>query len=92
MRTEKINSWLSLLANFGVVVGLALLVFELRQAQHFAKTEAAVRRLNQMEEMQRTFAISDTISRIQVKAQPDGVQSLSADEFLRLRSWEAASR
>ncbi len=30
MKSERISLWLSPLANFGVLVGLALLVFELR--------------------------------------------------------------
>ncbi len=31
MDSEKLNNWLRLLANFGVVIGLALLIYELRQ-------------------------------------------------------------
>ncbi len=31
MKTERLNSWLSLGANVGVLIGLILLVFELRQ-------------------------------------------------------------
>jgi len=31
MDTNKVNKWLSLLANVGVVIGLALLIFEIRQ-------------------------------------------------------------
>ena len=31
MKTDKLNSWLSLGANVGVVVGLVLLVLEMRQ-------------------------------------------------------------
>ncbi len=92
MKSERLNSWLSLLANFGVVLGLALLIVEVRQTQHFAETEATVRRLNQMEEMHQSFALSDSLPSIQEKARSDGIQSLSADEFRRLRSWELAKR
>jgi len=31
MKSEKLNPWLSLGANVGVVIGLALLVMEIRQ-------------------------------------------------------------
>ena len=90
MRSDKLNSWLTLLANFGVVIGLALLIFELHQAQHLAETEAAVRRLNQMQEAQTDFAMSESLAPIVVKAQSDGVRSLPADERIRLRNWESS--
>ena len=43
MNSEKINSWLSLLANIGVVVGLVLLIIELNQ-----NTEQMRAQMNQM--------------------------------------------
>ena len=88
MNSDKLNSWLTLLANFGVVIGLALLIFELRQTQHLAETEAAVRRLDQMQEAQKDFAMSESLAAISVKARTVGVDSLSADEIRRLASWE----
>jgi len=45
-----------------------------------------------MEEMHQSFALSDSLPSIQEKARSDGIQSLSADEFRRLRSWELAKR
>lgn len=42
MDSEKLNSWLTLTANFGVVIGIALLVYELRETQNLTETEAAV--------------------------------------------------
>ena len=92
MKSEKLNSWLALLANFGVVVGLALLVYELRETQRLAETESSVRRLNQMQEAQTAFALSDTIAALQVKAQSDGVDSLSTVELRRLQYWENSVR
>lgn len=88
MDSEKLNSWLRLLANFGVVIGLALLIFELRQTQHIVETQATVQRLNQMQEAQVNFAISESLAPISVKANADGVQSLSESEFGRLQAWE----
>ena len=90
MQSEKLNQWLTLLANFGVVIGLALLIFEMRQTQHLAETEASVRRLNQMQEAQTGFAMSESLPPIIVRAQSEGVQSLPADELERLRSWETS--
>jgi len=92
MNSEKINSWLTFFANFGVVIGLALLILELRQTQHLAETQAAVQRLNQIQEAYVEYAISESLAAIAVKARSGGVQSLSEDDFLRLRYWEESAR
>ena len=92
MKSEKLNSWLALLANFGVVIGLALLFYELRETQSLAETEASVRRLNQMQEAQTAFALSDTVAALQVKAESKGVDSLSPVELRRLQYWEQSVR
>lgn len=92
MSSDKLNSWLTLLANFGVVLGLALLIFELRQTQHLAETEATVRRLSQMQEAQTNFALSDSLPPIIVKARSEGVGSLTPEELIRLRNWESSIR
>ena len=86
--TDKLNSRLALLANFGVVVGLLLLVYELREAQHFAETQAAVQRLDQMQLAQTEMAMSESLSEIRVKAISDGVETLTPAELYRLQRWE----
>ncbi len=90
MRSDKLNNWLTLLANFGVVIGLALLIYEMRVTQHLAETEASVRRLNQMQEAQTDFAMSESLPQIVVRARSEGLQSLPADERERLRRWETS--
>lgn len=40
MDTEKVNKWLTLGANVGVLIGLLLLVPEIRQTNSIAKAEA----------------------------------------------------
>lgn len=92
MDSEKLNRWLALVANFGVVVGLGLLVFELREAQNFAETEASVRRLNQMQEAQTAIALSESLAELQVRARMDGASSLSPTELSRLQYWESSVR
>jgi hypothetical protein len=76
MDSDKINRWLKLLANFGVVLGLALLVYELRQSQNLVETEAAIGRLNEMQEAQSELALSDSLAEIQIKARAEGAQAL----------------
>jgi hypothetical protein len=92
MDSEKLNSWLALLANFGVVLGLALLAYELQQTQNLSETEAAVRRLNQIQEARLEFATSEFLPPIRVKARTEGIQALSAVEIDRLRDWESTVR
>jgi hypothetical protein len=92
MDSEKLNSRLAILANFGVVVGLFLLAYELRQAQHFAETEAAVRRLNQMQEAQAAMAMSESLPEIRVRALSDGIHTLTPEELYRLQRWENSVR
>jgi len=88
INSDKLNSRLALLANFGVVVGLLLLAYELREAQHFAETQAAVQRLDQMQLAQTEMAMSESLGQIRVRALSDGIQTLAPDELYRLQRWE----
>lgn len=88
MDANKLNSWLSLIANFGVLIGIALLVYELRQTQHLAETDSAVRRLEQIQVAQTAMAMSDSLPDIRVKARTQGVDALTPVELYRLQTWE----
>ena len=92
MDSAKVNSWLALLANLGVVVGLALLIYEVRESQKLAETEATVGRLNQMQVAKLEFAMNEFLIPIKVKAKTEGVQSLSPVELVRLQEWEKSVR
>jgi hypothetical protein len=88
----KIGDWLTLVANFGVVIGLFLLVLEFRESQNLAETEASVRRLNQIQEAFVEMAVSETLPAIRVKARTEGVPSLTNVELYRLQTWEESVR
>ena len=92
MTSEKLNRWLTLLANIGVVIGLALLIFELRQSQNLAETEATVRRLDQMQIARVEIATSEILASIRVKAMSEGLKSLTSVEFYKLQQWESSVR
>ena len=92
MNSEKLNRWLTLLANFGVVIGLALLIYELRESQNLAETEAAVRRLDQIQAAEVEMATSEFLASIRVKATSDGVASLTPVELFKLQQWESSVR
>ena len=44
LNSENVNRWLTLIANIGVVVGLALLIFELRQNSDLMRAQIAMDR------------------------------------------------
>jgi hypothetical protein len=92
LNSDKLNNWLTLLANVGVVIGLALLIYELRQSQDLAETNAAVRRYDQIQLAQVAMATSESLAAIKVKALSDGVESLTAVELYRLQRWENSVR
>lgn len=87
MNSDKLNNWPTLLANFGVVIGLVLLIYELRLYQNLAETEASVRRLEQMNIAQVELATNELIIPIREKAIAEGAQSLSLIELRRLQTW-----
>ena len=85
MKTEKLNSWLSLGANIGVVLGLILLIVEIGQNTEMmraqinqSRTEAA------MTEQQGTFN-SDHIPALLLKREKD--EPLTEEEAIRYRTY-----
>ena len=90
MDSRQLNERLSLLANLGVVVGLAILILEINSANKLAETQAVALRLEQMQQAQLSFAESDYLPQIRLKAISEGVQSLSKLEQSRLRRWETS--
>lgn len=92
MNSDQANKWLTLFANFGVVIGLALLIYELRMSQNLAETEAAVRRLDQMQIAQVELATSNFITLVRQKALTEGASSLTPEERSRLAAWESSVR
>ena len=74
------------------MIGLALLVVELRQSQHLAETDAAIRRFEQMQTAQVVMATSESLAEIRMRAELEGAQSLTPAELYRLRRWENSVR
>jgi len=85
MNSEKLNSWLSLGANVGVVIGLILLVVEINQ-----NTELARAQMNQdrattaMSEQQATYT-SDHVPEMLAKVEKE--QPLSEEERIRYTTY-----
>lgn len=90
MDSEKMNRWLTLGANFGVLVGLVFLVFELKQANDLAEASAYRARGEEIQSALQAIALSPDLAEIEVKAEQQGVGALSDVEARRYKSWVEA--
>ena len=87
MFTDRLNRWLTLIANFGVVIGLFLLIAELNHASKLAEVDAYQTRVKDIQELGLELALSDSLAGILSKADSEGIESLSASEFIRAQAW-----
>jgi hypothetical protein len=87
MDSSHQEKWVPVVANIGVIIGIAVLVYELNQTNRLAETQAEALRLDQIQLAQLAFAESDYLPQISLKAENEGVDSLPAIERSRLRHW-----
>ena len=62
MNLEKLNDWLTLLANVGVVIGLIALVLELRHSSQLAEVAAYQTRISEIQEINLELALSNDLA------------------------------
>ncbi len=86
MNTERINKWLTLLANFGVLVGIIFLAVEVRQSNRIAiaTTEIGVR--GQFKTINELVLANDAVAELLVKA-ADANAEFSAVETRKLNAY-----
>ena len=90
MNLEKLQGWLAILANVGVVVGLVLLIVELDQTNKQTAAATYQARIGQIDAAAQALALSDYLPEIYIKLEQGGVSDLSPTEQLRLENWEFA--
>ena len=90
MNSDRLNRWLTLVANFGVVVGLFLLIAEVNHASKLAEVDAYQTRIRDIQELNLHLALSDSLADILSKADNEGVEALTPSEFNRARAWYSA--
>ena len=90
MDSDRLNRWLSLIANIGVVVGLFVLIAEVNHASRLAEVEAYQTRVRDIQELNIQLAMSDSLADILSKAESEGLESLNPSEFRRARAWYGA--
>jgi hypothetical protein len=84
---QKLNDWLLLLANVGVVIGLVALVAELRHQSQVAQVAAYQTRIAEIQDMFLELAVSETLAGVLVKYDSAGPDALTAEEHTRVRAW-----
>ena len=89
MESSKLNSWLTLGANIGVVIGLFLLIAELNHSSQLAEVEAYQTRIRDIQELNLQLALSESLAGIIEKAEAEGVEALAPDEYRRAQAWYA---
>ena len=91
------TDWLTLLTNLGVVMGLVLLAYEIREANKLSTTQAYVERMDQMQQASMDFSESEFLPDIFVKIgaldwtgndSAIDIELLTDSERARLLSWE----
>ena len=87
MDSDRLNRWLSLIANIGVVVGLFLLIAEVNHASRLAEVEAYQTRIRDIQELNLQLALSESLADIMIKVESEGIDSLTPGEYRRARAW-----
>ena len=96
-RNRTTVDWLTLVTNLGVVLGLILLAYEIREANKLATTQATIERLDQMQQVSKDFSESEFMPNIYAKigapiwagnVLPGDIAQLTELERGRLFSWE----
>ena len=83
MGSDKMNRWISLGANIGVIIGLIMLVIEVRHANNLAEASAYRSRGDEIQAVLNSVALSSDLAEILVKVDTQGVHALSDVEAKR---------
>ena len=91
MKMKQINKWMALLTNVGVLIGIALLVYELNQNAELMRAEMHAMRAEAKATRQIELANSGEVSRIMFEAfaagfpqNPEALKSLSPEDRFRM--------
>ena len=90
MNIDKLNNWLSLIANFGVILGLVFLGVEMNQSNNATIAATYQARISEIQASYQNSALSGYMPIIYDKIEKDGLDSLSSIELRRVQDWELA--
>jgi len=96
MNADKVNQWLSLLTNIGVLIGIGLLVFEINQNADLMRAEMHAMRAEAKATRQMEMANSGEMVRVMSAANaagfprnPEALDALTPEDRLRYASFVA---
>ncbi len=92
MDTDLLNRWLILGANIGVLVGLIVLVVEIRHTNDLARASAYRSRGAEIQEAYQAVALDSELSRIVLKFDQQGIDALTDHERIRYTYWQYAAQ
>ena len=91
MKSNAANRWLNLGANVGVLLGLIILIIEVRHAIDLSESDAYRNRGTEIQQAYQQLALSPDLGAIAVKVRGDGIGSLTKVEFARWSAWNYAT-
>ncbi len=86
---DRLNDWLTLIANIGVVIGLVVLIVEINQAINLAEVGAYESRIQEISETNKELALSEDLALIYERLETEGLEALTSIERRRLHAWES---
>jgi hypothetical protein len=89
MDMDRLNDWLSLVANFGVVIGLAILIIEINQAIDLAEVGAYESRITEISDTNKAIALDESLADIYERISAEGLKALTPVERRRVHAWES---
>ncbi len=92
MKVKGTTVWVTVVTNLGVIAGLFLVAYEVRQATLQAKAETSQAYASDLQVARKELALSSDLAEIYVKATSNGVDALTPVEKFRLTQWESARR
>ena len=91
MDLDKVNRWLSLTANLGVLIGIIFLSIEIRQSNRIAERDGRSDLVSEEIEIQRSFLENSELSELMVKLATSGAE-LTPVELFQAQSFVALIR
>ena len=88
MESDRVNRWLTLGANIGVLVGIALLIFELNQNREMMRAQIRNDLTTGVQELLRPALVDQDFADLLIRA--DTGESLSPAESYRVRTWDSS--
>ena len=79
MNSERINKWLTLLANLGVLVGIIFLAVEVRQSNRIAIAASEISVRDQFSSINEQVLANDDVAKLLVKATDIGSEFSAAE-------------